>query len=187
MPWHTDRGGASVNAADVLGFPWSGQCPLSGQPFFKSVLLSLEGDDLVFQGFRSSTAENLLTRNYLMAWSKIVHIFQVYGWKDTSKGLGLPLTCAWAFINLAGTFLEMGSEINSYRYDHEILAWESRLEKLRLSNVAFQVRQNSLNLLTEALMKCRAAPGLLGILSPLKVLNVTCSPWKCLDEENVLT
>ena len=28
----------------------------------------------------------------------------------------------WALVSCAGAFLEMGSEINSFRYDHEILA-----------------------------------------------------------------
>lgn len=138
MPWHILGGGVSVCAADILGFQWSEQRPLSGQPFFESELLSPEAGDLVFIGSGSLTTKKLLRWSYLMAWSKIVHIFQAYGWNNTSKGLGLLLICAWAFINHAGAFSEMGSKISSFRSDREILAWESRLEKLCLCALAFQ-------------------------------------------------
>lgn len=51
MPWHNGLcGGASVKTADVLGFLWSTQRPLTGQFFSESVLISPEADDLIFKG-----------------------------------------------------------------------------------------------------------------------------------------
>lgn len=104
------------------------------------------------------------------------------------KRSGLLLTCAWPFISPAWAFLEMGSEINSFRHDHEIRGWESGLEKLLLSSLAFQVSQNSVNLLTDALMTCRAIPGLPGVLPffqsskslvvPPKIwMKIICTCW----------
>lgn len=51
VPWHNGLcGGASVKTADVLGFLWSTQRPLTGQFFSESVLISPEADDLIFKG-----------------------------------------------------------------------------------------------------------------------------------------
>lgn len=138
-----------------------------------------ETNNGVLKGSHSSI-ENLLPWNCLMAWSKIAHISQVYEWSDTTIGLWPLLTCAKVFINHAWALLEMGSELDSFGHDHEIRGRENGLERLHLSNLSFQVRQNSLNLLTEALMKCRAIPSLLGILLPVNSL-VTYSQGQCLD------
>ena len=56
----------------------------------------------------SSTTESRLIWNYLMAWSKIFHIFQISGWNAISKGLGLSLTWAVGIYQLCRSLLGDG-------------------------------------------------------------------------------
>lgn len=67
VPWHNGPcGGASVKTADVLGFLWLRQCPLAGQFFSESVLISSEADDLIFKG-------SWLISNWELANMKLPH------------------------------------------------------------------------------------------------------------------
>lgn len=111
----------------TFGFLGSGQRPLSGQSCsacsFPHRQSRWKRFPLVING------ENLLMWNHLIPWSEIVHIFQVCGWNYTSKGLGLLLTCAWAFINHASAFLEMSLEIKLRDKLFQTWPWNLRLRK----------------------------------------------------------
>lgn len=136
--------------------------PPLGQPFFVgegcSFLLKQKNHSIKCS---HSWTENLLTWNRLTLSNETVHSFLlVYGRNDTSKGLGLSLSCAWVFISHAWAFLETGSEINSFRNALKVWGRESRLGKLHLSDPTFQGRQSPLNSLTEVLMTHAAVPGL---------------------------
>ena len=181
VPWHSGPcGGASVKTADVLDSCGQDSTPLPVSSSLRACSFLQRLMILFSKVLGSSTTESQLTWNYLTAWSKTVHIFQISGWNAKSKGLGLSLTWAVGTYQLCRSLLGDGFRNKLI----QIWSWNSSLRKQTqiapLKQLCFPGEAELSELTDRSSNEMQGSPR-------FPWHSVTCYSWKCLDEENVLT